>query len=238
MTSLFRSEVRKLLTIRSTYFIVAIALLLIGALMVYAGYKAVGDNPLWLSGVIGDTSTALGMFVALVAVLLMSHEYRHNTIMYSLTISNSRSKFLLAKVLAVVAFTAAFSVIAVVFAALCYMIGTSFSSTAGLVAPDFLWSTIWQAAFYVLAYALTGLVLAVLLRHVVGAIASLFILPTIEQLFELILKENVKYLPFGSLEQVHSGSLLSHGAAALVFAGYLLTAWVVAWYLFLHRDAN
>jgi hypothetical protein len=34
------------------------------------------------------------------------------------------------------------------------------------------------------------------------------------------------------------GSTWSPGKAAAIFMGYLLVGWVVAWYLFLRRDAN
>ncbi len=239
MIALLRAEFRKLLTVRSTYIILTIAVLLVGFLAFYvAGYNSGGENPLWLSTIIGDTSTTVGIFFAIIAILLMCHEYRHNTVMYTLTYSNSRSKVLLAKVIAVIVFTLVLATALTAFAALMYRLGVAFSPRAVFVTSELFWGDVWRAAYYVLAYTLLGLVLATIIRHVAGVIATLFILPVVEQLLALLLKANSKYLPFVSLEQVHNGALLSPGKAALIFAGYLAAAWIVAWFLFVRRDAN
>lgn len=239
MMSLLRAECRKLLTVRSTYIISGLALLLVGFLAFYvAGYNSGGQNPLWLSNIIRDVGTTIGIFVALVAILLVAHEYRHNTIMYTLTYSNSRTKVLLAKTVTAMVFTLVLTVAAVVLAVVMYRLGVAFSPRAIFVAPEFFWGDVWRTAYFVLAYTLLGLVLAVIIRHVAGVIAALFILPVVEQLLTLLLKTNSKYLPFVALEQVNTGSLLAPGKAALLFTAYITVAWLAAWLLFLRRDAS
>lgn len=84
-----------------------------------------------------------------------------------------------------------------------------------------------------------GLVLGALLRNQIAAIAAIFMFPsTIEPLMGLILKDNVVYLPFGSLFAVAAKSPISYTHAALVFSAYMVCSWIIAWVLFLKRDAN
>lgn len=234
-----RSELRKLFTVRSTYIISALAILLSGIAAFYVGgFEAAGANPRWLVAVVNQTYATVGIFVAIVAILLMSHEYRHNTIAYTLAYSNSRTKVLLAKIVAVCAFALGLTIAAAALSALAYAIGVEGSSAAMLTTPEIFWSDLWRPAFYVLSYALVGLAIAALVKHVVGAIAALFVIPMVEQFLIFWLKDNIKFLPFVALEHVHSGSLLSPGHAAMLFGIYLAAVWVVAWLLFLRRDAN
>lgn len=84
--------------------------------------------------------------------------------------------------------------------------------------------------------------MATLIRNQIGAVvATLFVIPSLEQIATLLLKNNAVYLPFTSSNEVlvspEKGSL-SYGHAALVFSAYLLIGWIVAWILFLRRDAN
>jgi hypothetical protein len=66
----------------------------------------------------------------------------------------------------------------------------------------------------------------------------------VEPLIALLLKTNQVYLPFIALQQVtrlegnSMSHLLSHSKAALVTVIYIVVGWIVAWYLFLKRDAN
>ena len=88
-------------------------------------------------------------------------------------------------------------------------------------------------------------VLAAIIRQQVGAIAAFFLIPALgEQLLSLLLKDNRIYLPFTALTQVtmpeSAGvqNALSPGKAAFVVVLYIVVGWLVAWYLFLRRDAN
>jgi ABC-2 type transport system permease protein len=239
MIGLLRAEFRKLLTVRSTYIIVLLGLLLLGFLAFYAGgYKGVGANPNWLSVIINNTSTTIVIFMAIVSILLAGHEYRHNTIMYTLTSSGSRTKVLLAKILTIAIFVTLATVAISVLASLAYVAGVLLSPTAQYVSSQLYWGDVWRGLFFVVGYSLLALLLAFLFRHVVGAIAALFILPTVEELLSILLKDNTKYLPFSSLEQVHIQMQMSAGKAALIFLAYLVVGWLIAWYLFIRRDAN
>jgi hypothetical protein len=104
----------------------------------------------------------------------------------------------------------------------------------------------WTTVFTGWGYAMAGLLFVALLRSQVGAIVALFLVPsTVETLLGLLLKKNTVYLPFAALGQVTSPTEgppnvghLSPGKGAMVFGAYLAIGWLVAWILFLRRDAN
>lgn len=241
MIPLLRSECRKLLSVRSTYIISAIALVLIVFLAFYAeGYKGLFVHEMWLMDLIANVSTTISIFVALIAILLMGHEYRYNTVTYTLTAANSRTKVMFAKILTVFGFTLAFTVIAWVLATLAYLAGMSLSPSEGQMwlSPEVTWQSVWSSVYMVIAFGLIGLLLAFLFRQLVGAIAVLFIWPTVEVLVSPLLKDESRYLPFALLEQTHAGSIGSPMMAAFLFAAYMAAAWLLAWYFFVRRDAN
>jgi ABC-type transport system involved in multi-copper enzyme maturation permease subunit len=100
-----------------------------------------------------------------------------------------------------------------------------------------------ETAFYIWCHAVIGLLLAVLIRNLVGAIVVVFVAPTVEQLLGLLLKHNVNYLPFTAVQNVLAVGQkatpgFSVGKSVAIVLGYLVVGWIVAWILFLKRDAN
>jgi ABC-2 type transport system permease protein len=240
MMPLLRAELRKLLTIRSTYVLSGVALLLVGFLSFWVmGYR--GDP---ISSTIGmDTIryaiVPVSVFSGIVGILMVTHEYRYNTIMYTLTASNSRTKVLAAKVATIVAYTAIFTLLVSVLAAGLALWGVVMHYDTIVPQHFYYWDTAWRALYYTVGYALTGTVIAVLFRHVVGAMVTFLIVPsTVEGLLGLLLKGNAKYMPFTVLDQVQSATVFTPLKAAGIFAVYLVAAWLLAWALFLRRDAN
>jgi ABC-2 type transport system permease protein len=187
----------------------------------------------------------LVVFGAIVAILLVSHEYRYNTIMYTLTNSNSRSKVLLAKIIVISVYAVFLTILIGILSPVMTHLGiAAHGHTLGPQIVDY-GNVIWRSLFYGWAYGMTGLLLAVLIRSQVGAIAALFLLPgLIEQLLTLWLKSNASYLPFTALSNVINSTpsglpgRLTPSESAGVFLIYLVVGWVVAWILFLRRDAN
>jgi len=243
-----KAEFRKLLTVRSTYILTGLALAFV---VFYAGYiegfKLTGKellNPHLLSqdivGAIGSLPLVLGVIVA---ILLMTHEYRYNTVMYTLTSSNSRSKVLLAKILALTIFGLVFTAVVGALSPLMSLAGIHLHGDGALLAPQAVdyGSLVWRSLFNGWAYIMIGLLLATLIRNQIGAIVSLFVIPTVEQVLGLLLKDNVVYLPFNALNAVLTAPPkggISYFHAAVVVAVYLVIGWVIAWVLFLKRDAN
>jgi len=242
MIATLRAEFRKLLTVRSTYFIFLIAIALMVLFEFYGlGIKANPDELTRhaLSDNIAAGVQNLSLLGAIVAALMMSHEYRYNTIMYSLTASNSRTKFLLSKIIVMSVYAAVFVALVGVFAALLNLLGIK-AGGHHLVAQTIYYNDlIWHSLLYGWGYIMAGLLFAALLRSQVGAIAALFLVPgVVEQLLELLLKKNAVYLPFHALDVVVHGGSITRQHALLVFLAYMVGGWIIAWVLFLKRDAN
>jgi len=245
MLNTIKAEFRKLYTIRSTYFVSALGLVLMGFVSFYVeGFRGEASllQPDKIQNLMLSSANLLSLFAAIVAVLLIAHEYRYNTIMYTLTSSNSRTKVLAAKLIAILTHAVGYTVIGVALSVLLMYIGMSFKDMSLYATQTIAWGdVIWRSLFMVLSYGALGLLLGLLFRNVVGAFITLFMMPaTVEPLLGLLLKENVKYLPFHASDQVINATSngLSHGTAALVFGGYLAVGYLVALILLLKRDAN
>lgn len=124
MQSILKSEFRKFLSIRSTYLVTLVTLALTAALtfIVARQQNQVIDNPWFMH----DTGIFLGIgifatFAGILAILNVAHEYRYNTITYTLTVSNSRLKVFLAKTIVVTAY----SLLIGVFSRLCWLLVSS-----------------------------------------------------------------------------------------------------------------
>jgi ABC-type transport system involved in multi-copper enzyme maturation permease subunit len=263
MVPALKSEFRKLLTVRSTYVISLIFLLLAGFLAFYVqGFKNAGlDMPygarsLFVAGTIPQIANTISVAGGLIALLLLAHEYRYNTIVYTLTASNTRSKALAVKILAILTYVFVYATAATLIALGLIWAGAS-AGGHSLPHQDVSYLTyLAKTVFLCEAYAMAGLFFITLIRNQIGAIAAIFILPnTIEGLLSLLLKKDSVYLPFTALQQVVQAPVLKGVAAAhtardaatgslsaprgaLVFLVYLVAGWIVAWVLFLKRDAN
>jgi len=256
-----KAEFKKLLSVRSTYFIALIALGLIVFLAFYVqGFKnsekdALASTNLFLAGTVMMMATIISVFAGVTALLLMAHEYRYNTIIYTLTASNSRSKVLLSKILVIMAYV---FVLSLVLGALGVGLVSAGVAASGhhLMHQDINYLTyLAKVIFYSEGYSLAALLFITLIRNQVGALAALFIIPgTVEGLLGLLLKHNSVYMPFTGLAQVIQPPALpgvmtdkAHEAAtgylsaprgSVVFLAYLVFGWIIAWYLFLRRDAT
>jgi ABC-2 type transport system permease protein len=241
-----KSEFRKLLTVRSTYIVVGLAL----ALLAFIGFYAEGirlpaealHDPFQLSGDITGAVQAMAGFGAIVAILLLSHEYRYNTITYTLTASNSRSKVLLAKIVVISVFAVLFTLVVAAFSPLMSYLGVHAHGQSLVPQHIYYHDLWWRVLLYGWGYAMLGLLLTALIRNQVGAIAALFLIPgVVEQLLTLLLKDNAVYLPFSSLMSVLNHTergAISYGHAALTFMAYMVVGWAITWVLFLRRDAS
>jgi len=247
MLPAIKAEFRKLLTVRSTYFISLFSIALVIFFSFYVEGIRGADSAMVSAKLENEILNAVGLmpiFGAIVAILLVAHEYRYNTIMYTLTAINRRSKVLLAKIVALVSYTIVYVLVGTALGVLAMYIGLHIKDIS-LISQHVAWGEIaWRIVFYSLAYVLLGFILAILFRNVVASIVTIFILPsTAEPLLGLLLKDNSKYLPFSSLErvispEVHSSPGLTAASAAVVFSIYLVVFGIVAWILFLDRDAT
>jgi ABC-2 type transport system permease protein len=251
MITTLRSEFRKLYSVRSTYWITGIVLILIILLAGYGGgYKeAKNATPFVFSESLGIITVTFSLFVAVVGVLLMAHEYRYNTIIYTLMNSNSRTKVLISKIIAVVVYALIFTALVMGAALGSLALG---AQLAGHPLPhqevNYLLFFV-KAFFYFSGFALVGLLFATLIRNLVASVVALFILPNlVETLANLLLKKDSVYMPFSALNQVITtvppedvgpfvAGSLSPLKGAIVFLIWLVAGWLITWALFLRRDA-
>lgn len=238
-----RAEFRKLLTVRSTYAVGGLALLLIGFISFYGtGYRG-GPTfaPTALQSIALNSVMLTAIFVGVLSILLICHEYRYNTIAYSLTISNDRLKVLAAKLIVTAALAVVMTLLSVVVAISLMSWGAAVAGhSVGTQFID-LYSLLWKTLAYVAGSAWLGLAIGFLFRSVTGAITIYFVLPLIEQLIHNLLKVNSNYLPTiaqGQILQMEPlAGTFSPLASAGVFSIYLGVALVVAIALFVRRDA-
>jgi ABC-2 type transport system permease protein len=246
MLATIKAEFRKLLTIRSTYFIVALALLLTGFIAFYGmGYKSEHIIPAnMFREYILNCVSIVQVFGGIVAILLITHEYRYNTIAYTLTSSNSRLKVLLSKMLVVTVFAVILSVVAAAFVGALIALGAHFAHhsviTTGLDYGDIA----LKSTVFTVTGVLAALVIGFLARSVVFAIVAYFLIPTtVEPLLNNLLKVSTNYLPFMAQNQIimnNAGDpkVFSPLASAGVFCAYILGAWIIATFFFVRKDAN
>lgn len=266
MVPTLKAEFKKLFTVRSTYLMVLLALVVVGIFSFYgAGFKdaeSILRHPqlpqqaaLFLAGTINQMASFIAIFGGILALLLITHEYRYNTITYTLTASNSRSRVLASKLIAIFTFVFGYAILLAAYGFGMILLGLAFSHNT-LPHQDINYLTYFgKLVFYAESFALVGLLFGVLIRNQVGAFATFFIVPgTLESLLNLLLKHNSVYLPFTAVDQVIqspviSGAPAAHRSAldvgylsplhgAEVFLAYLVVGWIVGWYLFLRRDAT
>jgi ABC-type transport system involved in multi-copper enzyme maturation permease subunit len=254
-----KAEFRKLFSVRSTYILIGLSLVYIVFYDFYiVGFNKGGMNTGGLGGLhsphylMTEVMRAGGiaapiLFSSIIAVLLMAHEYRYNTIMYTLTTSNNRNKTLIAKIIAITGFSIIFSLFLEVLTPLLALAGLHFHHVRLVHQVFYYRDFFWRILFFGWAYSMIGLLLGLIFRNLVASIAALFLLPvTIEPLIGLLLNMNQQqYLPFTALTAVLNNGLLRIGPgiisserSALVALLYIVIGWAIGWTMFLRRDAN
>ena len=243
MVAELRSEFRKLLTTRSTYLITVLVALFVALISFWPQGLLLNKDqladPTQLANDIIGPLTVVGVMAGIVAILLMSNEYRHNTIMYTLTSTNKRLKVLAAKFIVISLYGIFFAALMGLVAPLFSIIGVHNAGHAlGPQTIDYS-SLVWRTLFAGWGFALMGLLLAVIIRNQIGAIVSMLVIPLVAEnaLFPL-LKKNTDFLPFHTLSGVLLPGHISIGASAWLFVLYAAVLSLVAALLFLKRDAN
>ena len=254
MLGTIMAEFRKLLTVRSTYFIVLISLAIVALFAGFGdGYKASAayiHSPGLLANESASAIVFIGIILALASLLLMGHEYRYNTIMHTLTAVNHRRKVLFAKFVAITLFALTTALIMTFFAPLCTIIGTHLANKH-MAAQHFpAWTVLGHTLFVGWGYVMYAFIIVSIIRSQVGSIVTFLIIPLIgENIIGNIFKSTSKYLPFSSLQAVvHTEMLDSAQDTAqqvastahniIVASCYIAVGLLVSYILFIRRDAN
>lgn len=247
MIAALKAEFTKLITVRSTYFLTIFVLAVVSFISFYV--IGIHSSPQYLlssnfmqSTLFGEVQL-VGVIAAVVGVLLLAHEYRYNTINYTLTISNSRTSVLASKFIVITIYSIVLCLVSIGLSIGLVHAGANLSgSVVGQQNYQF-GQMLWQSVYSVWGMAMAGLILTTLIRNLVGSIVILFVFPNLEQLAGLLLKDNVGYLPFTALSGVTpiaqaQMAVFSVAKSAIIFAVYFVVLTIVAWQLFLRRDAN
>lgn len=242
MMNTIAAELRKLLTVRSTYMIAAIGLLLAALLAFFVEGWNGGASALMpdkLQNALLTVGGLVGVFTALLGILQIAHEYRYNTISYALTNTNSRSKLLLAKLVTIVVFSILLALVTLVVGVIAMFVGLALRDYS--LAPQQVewWSVMWRVLSVAIGFGITGLVLGLLFRNIVGAVVTLFLMPSmVEPLLSLWIKDNARFLPFTASDQIIVPARLNSLEALGIFSLWIAVGLVVAWILFYQRDAG
>lgn len=243
MKPALKSELLKLKTVRSTYVIIAFSFVLTALIAFWAkGIKSPNfvRNPNELTDTVTVITSVACTILAFAGTLLVTHEYRHNTIGYSLTAARNRTTVLFSKVLAISIFALVMITVCAVLGPVLNLLGWSLGGVQYTHQQLPILSLAWKVLFVGWAYSMYAVIIALIARNIVAAIVLLFLFPApIEPLLTLIVKGNSPYLPFTALRAVlQQSSLMSSVRAAITVVVYITVGLFVAWRLFLKRDAN
>ncbi|TDC56633.1 ABC transporter permease [Jiangella ureilytica] len=258
MSSALRFEWVRLRTLRSTYWLVGIGLLItagVAFIIAYATRNEPLDADIAAQVLTGgaDFATFIPVFTAIIGIFSTGHEYRHGTIQPTLTAIPQRSRLLIAKIIMV-------SLCAVVVVALSLVINLAIGMIFWGEVPSFgepLNEVIPGYFVLVVLYGICGLALAQLFRGVPSAIVVLLVTPLlVEGLISGLslvpaldwLQPALKFLPFSAGARLLATGpydpqggpdfdFLSRWASGGVFAAFVAIILAVAWYLFKKRDA-
>jgi ABC-type transport system involved in multi-copper enzyme maturation permease subunit len=244
MIAALKSELRKLWTVRSTYYLFGASLLIACVILgLWAfGYKDAGRATTEHNALLASLYWAVniaGIFLSFVAILLVGHEYRYNTIMYSLTITNQRFKVFFAKWLAMLGFSLGFAVLSQLLNFVLFRVGQAWHGVHAVTQHVPAWSFAWRAVATVWGDITYAFIVAMLVRSLIGAIAIVLILPsTLENLLALLLHGNIKYLPYTALGRLTDTASTDSLTPLLTVCTYVVVGLLLACLLFQRRDAN
>lgn len=243
MIAALRAEFKKILTVRSTYVIILLCVVLEGIASGYGGgFKATAQqlaDPNHFGSEISSIVGVLAVFVSLIGLLLVTHEYRYNTITYTLTSARSRTTILIAKIIVITVVAILATVLFALLSPLFVAAGTAIKGHhlvhQNMPSADLM----FRALFTGWAYSMIGLVISFIARIQVASVVAFFIIPsTVEPLLGLLLKAKQDYLPYISVDGALNSHSISPHKSMLVATLWILGGFVVSWVLFKKRDAN
>jgi|DEB0MinimDraft_3_1074331.scaffolds.fasta_scaffold04063_5 ABC-type transport system involved in multi-copper enzyme maturation permease subunit len=250
MTGTLRYEWRRISTVRSTWLLIVLGILVpAGFALLVAWLASISDGQ--GGGPPNDGSASgLAAFLPLSAAILCTigaaafgQEYRHELIRVTLAVFPRRTPVFLAKlamVILVIAVTAAVAIAAVVVAE---YIGGVIAATSTGWNTDVLGSTGILGLLYVVTFVLIAFAITALTRNQpLGIIAPIVLMFLVEPIVGLIAMSQFWtwidwVLPFsGGQAALVVGGAEAWGHMAVFFGWFLVLA-IPAWILFLRRDA-
>jgi ABC-2 type transport system permease protein len=261
MRDALRYEVVRLRTLRSTWWLTAIAFVIAGLLGLPA-LSVKGDATITDYGDVvtggGGAVFLVAIMLSLIAIFAIGHEYRYGTIRPTLSALPRRSSLMSAKVIVVAGYVLVIALLSTVlrYVVSLIILGHRLSRLGLFPTPM---ARVWIGSIlYTAVFALVGLAVAALFRNIPAAIVTVIVLPVIaENVIRGLLSLHVfhgirglaKLMPFSSGAQVFSyGPADDSGGAGFnalpapwngffIFFGFLAIVLAIAWALFERRDA-
>lgn len=251
MPPTLESELRKLVTVRSTSAMAALALVVAAGMSFYlAARTATAADLRDPSFVVTQATSSLALAAimgTIVAVLAVTHEYRYHLLLHSLTASNSRTNVLVAKLGAVSAFALVVTLGADAVSLASASLGAHVAHGSRIATQTIDWGDVlWRTLVFGWGYAVAGLAVALLIRNQAAAMVTVFLLfGPVEAILDALLGDHAYLLPFTALGNV-LGSKLANTAlvpvtpisAAAAFAVDIAVLLGLAWRGFVRRDAS
>jgi ABC-2 type transport system permease protein len=263
VTDALRFEWVRIRTLRSTYWLIGLAILLsAGVALIIAVATRNDANPLDVVTV-GNILTGGGsfaipfvpIFMSIIGIFATGHEYRHGTIQPTLMAIPQRSRLLTAKILIVAAAAVAAVLLSL---AVNLIIGLIFWGEMPDLGEDPLNQAMPGYVVYTVLSALMGLALGQLFRSLPAALVIVFVFPLVVEGLIIGLSNIpaldwlipvVKFLPYTAggllmaMETPDMGDLtddydfFSRWASGGIFAAAVAIILGLAWWLFQKKDA-
>lgn len=247
------AEIRKLTSITTTWVLTGIGLLLVGlfaGVFTFVGQASGGpftgaDRQLALAiEQIGGNS----VIVLVVALLMMTTEFRHGTVGRTLQITPSRTRVMAAKLAVGAVYAVVFMLIGLVVVAIILGIAAGAGST-GLSLGAASGTAVWHGFAGLILTALLGVAIGALIRSQVVALTLMLVwVFVLESLINFAAPRIGRWMPFNALNAMFISEEATAGApegmidfldptmGLLVFLGYVAVAAVVAVVLMRTRD--
>jgi ABC-2 type transport system permease protein len=257
---LFRSELRKLTTVRTTTVLTLVgwALVVLGSsFLLFAGVDDETGMPTVGSGFSGSASEVAdvidqiggsSILVLVVGLLVVTTEVRHQTIGRTLQLTPSRTRVLTAKLAGGLAYAAAFFLGGLVIVGLLLAIGAAAEGVGLSYGPE-VGTALWQGVVGLGLTAVFGVAVGALLRSQVVAITlALVWVFIVENLVRGFFPAVGRWLPFQAQQAVFVSQemrdsvpagaldLLDPAVGLVVFLGYVVVATAAAAVLLRVRD--
>jgi ABC-type transport system involved in multi-copper enzyme maturation permease subunit len=224
MMAALRYEWARMFTLRSTWWIVALSILipagLAGLLAAniaaadFEGYEDVVTAVVLTQGAVLGFPLLVAYLTSLLGVFTFGHEYRHGMVRATLTAVPRRAPVMVAKVVLTAIVVAATSLVSMLASLL---VGLAFGGTRLIDAGDEVtWQVVGGVVGYSTLFALVGLALAAIFRNQIAALVTVLLAPTVvEQVLAAVLtipdalssvEFLTRYLPFDAGSQLYKPS--------------------------------
>lgn len=208
MTGIVLAEFRKLRTVRSTWAITVIGLLLVAlptSTVAFGGFQPFTGSAEQTAGLLGGLG-GTSVIPLIVALLAITTEFRHGTIGRTLQLNPSRTQVMGAKLVAAGGYALVFAVLGAVIAVALGFAGAMVAGVTLTFTGEFV-TTLWQAVAALVLTALLGVAFGALVRSQALALTvALIYIFVLENLVVFARPEIGRWLPFQAMNNLFLSS--------------------------------